>query len=218
MHEQSQQKEQAPRDGEGPPTRLETAQQPLQTNPRLMLIEALMFATIVVIGGLLTYELVGLRKPATPSPVINVPGMLEAEMLQVAEKVGDFNAMVQDTSTFAQGQWSGGKQFFAAARTPGDRLTMRLPGRSAGNYDLIAYLTKSFDYGVVQISVNGEEVGSPIDLWSYVVEPTGPMRLGRVILKGEGDVIRIEVVGKNQRSVAPFYQFGVDGFVFEPSQ
>jgi hypothetical protein len=217
MFSEAEQSEQEPGGDTAPAGNVADVEDTFESNPRLMLIEALMFAVIAIIGALLTYELAGPKQAVPAASAISVPGMLEAETLPVIEKAGDFMTMTQDTSTFAQGQWSGGKHLFAATRSRGDTLTMKLPAGSAGGYDLRAYLTKSFDYGIVQISVNGANAGSPIDLWSYVVESTGPVHLGRVTLQGDGDVVRIEVVGKNERAVAPFYQFGLDGFVLEPA-
>lgn len=188
-----------------------------ETNPRLLVAEAFMFAAVVIIGGLLTYELLRARNAPSQSNTMVVPGLLEADTLPVLGKAGDFTFAAQDTSTFPQGQWSGSKHLFAGARSVGDSLSLELPAVSSGSYELTAYLTKSFDYGIVQISVNEDNVGEPVDLWSYVVESTGPLRLGRVELSGIGDVIRTVVVGKNERSAAPFYQFGIDGFVLAPT-
>lgn len=180
------------------------------------MVEALMFAAIVAIGSFVTYEVVATRKTSKPSNVIVVDKMLEAETLPVLDGSANSIATPQDTSAFSQGQWSGGRHLFAAARAPGDTLSLGLPARAAGLYELTIYLTKSYDYGVVQVSVNGVKIGGPIDLWSYGVESTGPIRLGEARLKGVQDVISVEVIGKNDKAAAPFYQFGIDGVVFEP--
>jgi hypothetical protein len=184
-------------------------------NTRLMLIEAFLFAAIAVVGAAVTYEVMRDQEPL-PLEELTVAGMIDAEALPVVRKQGQYDILTQDTSQFSGGQWTGNRQLFVAARAQGDALTLQLPSRDPGVYDLTLYLSKSYDYGIVQVSVNGERVGQPLDLWAWGVEATGPVRLGTVRLRGDGDVIEFEVTGKNEQATSPFYQFGVDGVVLKP--
>jgi hypothetical protein len=189
---------------------------PFEPNPRLLVIEAMMFAGIAVMGGAVTYEIVNASKAPEPRAALVVPGMIEAEMLPVVGKTGEFTVAPQDTSSFPHGEWSGEQQLFVSTRAPGQSISLRLPDRDAGSYHLTGYFTKSYDYGIVQVLVNDQKAGETIDLWSYAIESTGPISLGVVTLGGENDVIRIGVVGRNEQSSAPFYQFGIDGFTLLP--
>ncbi|MEN8175612.1 MAG: hypothetical protein ABFS23_07605 [Pseudomonadota bacterium] len=173
-----------------------------------------MFAMIAVIGAMVTYEIINASKPSEQAPPLVVPDLIDAETLPVVEKAGDFVVTEQDTSGFPEGQWTGNQQLFVATKAAGQSLSLGIPARDPGSYHLTGYFTKSYDYGTLQIFVNDEKTGAPVDLWSYSIESTGPVPLGVVRLTGEDDVIRIEVEGKNEKASAPYYQFGLDGFVF----
>jgi hypothetical protein len=192
-----------------------TAKPDLETNPRLMLAEAVMFAIIAVIGAAITYHIV--RAPAQPTETWSVPDMIEAETLPVIGKTSDFGLVPQDTSPFTAGRWSGDQHLFVATRSEGDALTLGLPAVEAGTYRLTLYMTRSYDYGIVRVLVNGVPVGVPLDLWAWGVEATGPLTMGDTTLSGRDDVIRFEVAGRNERAAAPFYQFGIDGLVLSPT-
>lgn len=100
---------------------------------------------------------------------------------------------------------------FAYGTREGDWVELELPPREPGEYRLEMFLTKAADYGILAASVNGDRVGDPIDLWSYGVLPSGAVDLGLVSLRGQGDVLRLQLIGTNPNATAPFYQFGVDG-------
>jgi hypothetical protein len=192
-----------------------TVKPDLQTNPRLMLVEAVMFAIIAVIGAAITYQIV--RAPSKPPDTWMVPDMIEAETLPVIEKSSEFSLVPQDTSPFTAGRWSGNQHLFVATRAEGDALTFGLPAVEPGSYGLTLYMTRSYDYGIVRVLVNGVPVSVPLDLWAWGVEATGPLTMGSTTLSGQDDVIRFEVVGRNDRAAAPFYQFGIDGLVLTPA-
>jgi hypothetical protein len=62
------------------------------------------------------------------------------------------------------------------------------------------------------VSLNGVTIKEKIDLWSdRGVVPTGPLDLGRVELRGRGDVLRLDVVGTNPGAAPPHFQFAIDG-------
>lgn len=188
----------------------------IQTNPRLMLVEAVMFAIIAVIGAAITYQIVRVA-PEAPAEAWVVPDMIEAETLPVLEKSFDFGLVPQDTSPFTAGRWSGNQHLFVATRADGDALTLGLPALEAGTYRLTLYMTRSYDYGIVRVLVNGVPTGDPFDLWAWGVEATGPLSMGNTVLSGQDDIIRFEVVGRNERAAAPFHQFGIDGLVLSPA-
>jgi hypothetical protein len=98
----------------------------------------------------------------------------------------------------------------AADTRKGDWIELALPDRTPGERRLEVFLTRAADYGVVRIQLNRRILGEPIDLFSESVMPTGAIDLG-VLTLGTGDRLRIEVVGTNERSAPPHFQFGIDG-------
>jgi hypothetical protein len=99
----------------------------------------------------------------------------------------------------------------ASNTVEGDWVELRLPDLGPGRYVVELFLTKAADYGVVAASVNGVRLAQ-FDLWTRIgVQATGVLPVGEVALSGHGDVLRLDVVGKNPNALAPHYQFGVDG-------
>jgi hypothetical protein len=142
---------------------------------------------------------------------------VEAEDMRVVARNGAFNFWLQPTTDFPAGRWSGDGQMFALGAQKGDWIELGLPERKPGPYRLELLLTRAADYGIVSVSVNGTPIGDEIDLWSdRGVLPTGPLNLGRVELRGRGDVLRLEVTGANPGARAPYFQFGIDGVRLTP--
>ena len=112
------------------------------------------------------------------------------------------------------GAWSGDQLWWVEAR-PGDRLTLPLEAPAAGAYELIGFFTRATDYGIIRVSVNGQAVGSLIDLYAPRVEPTGVLSLGSVELQAGTNELVVEIVGKDVRSAgySDGYLVGIDGFV-----
>ena len=129
-------------------------------------------------------------------------------------KSGDFTFWLQPSTAFPGGRWSKDGHMFAQNVKKGDWIDLRLPEREPGNHRLALFLTKSGDYGIVTVSLNGIQVGT-FDLWSgRGVLPTGALDLGEVELRGREDVLRLAVEATNIRATMPFYQFGIDGIRF----
>lgn len=81
--------------------------------------------------------------------------------------------------------------------------------------DVTLYATKSWDYGVVRFSLNGQPAGrgGAIDLWSGEkgkVSPTGAIPLGCHTPRDGRLVLRAEVVGSNTGSLGAKHFFGLD--------
>jgi hypothetical protein len=178
-------------------------------------IEALMLVGIVGILAAFVYEAIHISdREALARAPLEIPGFIEAEDLRIVGKSGDFNALRQDTASFP-GRWSERDHLFVSTKSEGQSVSLELPHAESGEYLLQVYLTKSWDYGIVQLYLNDEKLGSPIDLWSPGIESTGPLSLGKVVLKGDHDVVRLEVTGHNEAASQPFMQFGIDGFVLK---
>jgi hypothetical protein len=175
--------------------------------------EACLWIALVLVGG--AVALTALRgesaRPRTPVRDVVRPS-IEAEDMPVVAKSREFTFWLQPTSGFRGGRWSRDGHMFAMETRKGDWIDLELPVQRAGSYRLELLPTKSADYGIVVVSLNGVRIGDPIDLWSgRGVVPGGAVDLGRVDLRGGGDVLRMQVTGTNPAAVSPFFQFALDG-------
>ena len=175
--------------------------------------EAFLWIALLAVGTLIAltvFEEDSSRPRRTAQRAAKVS--VEAEDLRVVARSGAFNFWLQSTTDFLSGRWSKDGQMFALGAQKGDWIELELPEREPGPYRLELLLTRAADYGIVSVSFNGAPIGEEIDLWSgQGVVPTGPLDLGRVELRGSGDVLRLEATGKNPGARAPYFQFGIDG-------
>ncbi len=150
----------------------------------------------------LTREDVRLINPP-PFKVREVAGAIEGEKMRVLEKTG--NAGPQDYgdafSNDAQLWWTGGKV--------GDKLVLAFRSQDAARKHVVVQLTKAPDYGIVQLYINGEKAGEPIDLYHPNVIQAGEKDLGAFELKTGRNTLTVEIVGTNEKAKKE-YMFGMD--------
>ena len=179
---------------------------------------------IILLVGLLAVGLffaAAVLNPSAPKAVQPTPyetdDLINIEDLPVAAKSRAFSTTVQDTKGFIDGKWTRDSHLFAWDVHENDWIEWKVPVPEKGEYKISAYLTKALDYGIVQISMAGKKIGPPIDLWAsdYRIKPTGPVDLGTYSLRPPAVTLRLQVVGRNERNIAPHYQFGIDGFILE---
>jgi len=139
--------------------------------------------------------------------IFRVEGALEGERLKVRETTGG-RARAQEMLAF-DGQWSGDEQLWWTGAKPGDRLVLQVPVGQAGTYELKLRLTKAPDYGIVQLSLNGNKLGEPIDLYNASVRAGGELTLGTHELGPGRHDLTVEIVGANEKA-AKRYMFGLD--------
>ena len=195
---------------------------PPRTHRLLDVAELVLWPALLVFGCVVAWEVfqqgtqAGWPRPLTafvaPSHVV------EAEDMHLAALSRSFQVQLQPTRNFSRGRWSGDRHMFLAGTRKGDWVELELPASDPGRYGLELFLTRSHDYGIVVVSLNGQQVDGEIDLWSGEgVVPSGPIDLGLVELGDAPNVLRITVVGTNSRASAPFYQFGIDGLRLTPA-
>ena len=65
--------------------------------------------------------------------------------------------------------------------------------------------------------MGGKNIGPKIDLWAsdYHIKPTGPIDLGKHLLRPPSVTLRLQMVGRNEKNLPPHYQFGIDGFILD---
>lgn len=140
------------------------------------------------------------------------PGALEGERLRILATSHRDVLGPQDMRGFGP-HWSNDAHLWFRPPQPGAFFTLELPVRTAGTYRLAVYLTKAIDYGKVQISLDGKDVGSVFDGFNDGVIPSGKVDLGEVELTAGNHQLKFTVVGKNEKSVG--YMVGVDAVVLE---
>ena len=93
--------------------------------------------------------------------VRSTPGALEGETLKIITKTGG-NTRIQGMGGFGN-RWSGGSQLWWVGGKPDEKLTLALPVKEAGKYQLHGVLTMARDYGVMSITLDGKPVASSFD-------------------------------------------------------
>jgi hypothetical protein len=115
----------------------------------------------------------------------------------------------QGMAGYPSGKWKDDNQLWWTGAKPGDKLDIRLSVEQAGTYDIEVCLTKAVDYGIVQLWIDDQKAGSPIDLFHDGVIPTGPLAIGRHKLEAGDHKLTVEILGANPQAVKA-YMFGLD--------
>jgi len=156
------------------------------------------------------------QPPPLPPP-FTVEGAIEGEKLEVAD--ASEGVAIAPQALWKKNTYSNDQHAWVRATQAGQFVEWRIPVENPGKRNVIVYLTKSWDYGVVQCFVNGEKAGKPIDTFNdsgrgRELGATGGVNLGEFDL-GESFTLRIETAGTNENSEPPHYYFGLDCVVVE---
>jgi len=144
-----------------------------------------------------------------PKPRI-VKGALEGEKMKILEKSGGVTE-IQDVPRF---KWSNNRQIWWRDGKPGDKLVLAFDVEKAGRYAVKAALTMAIDYGIVQLSLDGKQIGEPLDLINNGVI-TREFPLGTHELSAGEHKLTAEITGANPKAVKR-YMFGVDYLKLDP--
>ncbi len=135
------------------------------------------------------------------------PGVIEGEHLKILGKTAG-NPHEQDLSGFGD-RWSNDAHLWWIEAKPGDKLDLALAVKKAGRYKVRVQLTKAVDYGIVQLSLDGQKLGEPVDLYHDGVIPTGELDLGIHNLAAGEHKLSVQIAGANEQAVKG-YMFGLD--------
>lgn len=113
------------------------------------------------------------------------------------------------------GTWSGGGHLFYQADAEGDFVEIPFTVEAEGAYDVYVYLTRSWDYAVVQCALDGRDVGRPFNAYSPDVKPPERVRLGRHRLSAGVHRLRLTAVGRDGQSKG--YYMGLDAVGLKPA-
>lgn len=148
----------------------------------------------------------------TPVEIYKVEGAVEGERLPVLKRTAG-NTTAQHMYGYGP-DWSNESHLWWTGAKPGDTLELALPVMTTGLHRLKMQLTKAVNYGIVQLYLNGEKLGEPIDLYNNGVIATGALDMGIHELTRGGHILKIEIVGTNPNAVKS-YMFGLDYVLLE---
>jgi len=155
------------------------------------------------------------QAPPLPPPLV-IKGAVEGESLTVLDHTKDREIGPQQL--WKEQVFSGNAHLWVQTTEVGDFIEVEVPVKQPGRNRVLVYMVKSWDYGIVQCSVNGHKAGQPIDTFNTEardITSTGPIELGDFDLK-ETCILRIEVVGSNKKSEGSKHFFGLDAVICEP--
>ena len=135
-----------------------------------------------------------------PLVVYHEPDAIEAESLHPAgdPKPG---TRVQDMKGYGPG-WSGDQDLLWLADQVGQTVELPLPEQAAGKYRLLVQFTESAESGICQTSLNGADLGQPLDLFSTKTQRHALTDYGIVTLAAGTPTLKLTVTGKNEKARA----------------
>jgi hypothetical protein len=155
-----------------------------------------------------------LRETLQPPALFKIKNALECETMPVVAQSPGLRVGTQDAG-LQEGQWSGGQQLFVQATRVGDFIELAVPISGAQPRKVTIYGTRSWDYGILRFSVNGQPAGKDYDAYAAQAVASGPIELG-TLEPVEGKLtLRVEVVGVNPASRGAHYFFGLDCVVLD---
>ncbi len=161
----------------------------------------------------------GALDPPPLPPPFKIAGAIECESLKVGAHTDKLPIGPQEMSGFGRETWSGDSHLWVRGNHVGDFVELEIPSDETGPVKVILYATRSWDYGIVQFSINGAKAGDPVDFFSGkqgVCKASGPINLGAFTPVNGQLVLRAQVVDSNPEAVGTKAFFGLDCVVLEP--
>lgn len=126
-----------------------------------------------------------------------VAGAIEGESLKATVSGGQTRP--QEMNPFKGDTWSNGAQLWWTGGRVGDKLTLDLPAFT-GTVDVDVVLTIARDYGIVQLSLDDQKLGGPIDLFHPEVITTGVLSFPKLEVTGNKHSLTMQIVGANPKA------------------
>lgn len=152
------------------------------------------------------------HKPFPPMPVgydrldeVTV-ATIEAESL-----IANATATAGEAVRQELGGKSGGAQLHWIVKSADQTLTVPFEVAEAGTYNFVLPLTKSWDYGIFQVELDGKPLGEPLNLYSPNITQHD-LRQPALTLTAGKHTLRFVNKGKDDRSTG--YLFGLDAILF----
>ena len=164
-----------------------------------------------LIAYLGTATQVPLRGPRAPLDRNSgrVPGAVEGESMKIVGKTGGA-ATGQAMGGFTKDKWSGNDHLWWTGAKPGAQLDLELPVADDGTFNIEIVLTMARDYGIVQLLLDDEPLGDPIDAFNDPdVVTTGVLSMGPRPLKKGDHKLSLKLTGANPKAQKA-YMVGLD--------
>ena len=146
----------------------------------------------------------------------NVPNALEGESMKVLSKSRG-TTQRQDMRAFPKDNWSGNDHLWWTGAQPKDTLELEFEVPAEGAYNIATVLSKARDYAIVQIAIDGQPLGEPIDCFNNPdVITTGVVNLPTRKLTQGAHTLEIQILGKNPEAV-PGFMVGFDFLLLTPT-
>ena len=136
-------------------------------------------------------------------------GRLEAETLDLSATQGD--AGMQSEEKYG---WSGGRQFWWRGAKPGATANLDFALEKAGKYNVKISFTHAPDYGMADISFNGNVATTAYDAYAERVE-NHVKDFGTIELKEGENRLSIKLTGANEKTKKDAFLFGIDYLEFK---
>lgn len=108
-------------------------------------------------------------------------------------------------------EWSNDAQMWYGLHRVGEAVELRSDRCFTGRHRVVLRASRYPDYGTIAVSVNGERIGEPVDLWrDEGLRHTGPLELGVMTMAGEQPTFRFELVGHHPEAQNTGTFFGID--------
>jgi hypothetical protein len=146
--------------------------------------------------------------PAWAPP--KVAGAIEGETMKIIKKIGAPESQPWEGISDEKHLWWKGAQ-------PKDDLVLGFNVPKAGKYQVVGRFMKAVDYGIIQLAINGEKAGEPIDFYNDSVAPSPEIPLGTFDLKEGENELSATITGANDKAVKN-YMFGLDYLRLKPAQ
>ncbi len=105
----------------------------------------------------------------------------------------------QSMGGFSADKWSGDSQLWWSGAHVADTLTVELPEFS-GEVDIEVVLTCARDYGIVQLSLDDQKLGNPVDCYDTNVVTTGVLKFANRKVPSGKHTLSAQIVGANPKA------------------
>lgn len=150
----------------------------------------------------ITEKDVAWERPGTYEP-LRVPGAIEAETMTICSKTGRVEPQ------FVGDRHSNGHQLWWTKGKPGDKVELAFDVAEPGRQHVLVRATRTPEYGIIQLHINGQPAGEPLDLYSEAVHGTEEIDLGEFDLKAGTNTLTLELLGANEKATKD-YAVGID--------
>ncbi len=152
---------------------------------------------------------VALKRSDIYKPIVDKNGKIEGEHLEVFT----FDSGTVNTQSGNFG-WSGETQLWWRNAEIGDQLTTMFILNETGKYRFTAQLTKAVDYGIIQLSLNGEPVVNRINGFNENGVETFQIDFGTHVLSEGENIFSVKILGADEFA-KPGNMVGIDFLKFE---